>query len=67
MPWKDGWMKRNPGFAKIIYGGAFILGLVILALTFGSDETREFAHDVAVKFGIVNPEPTPEPAPEPGS
>lgn len=59
MPWKDGWMKRNPGLKWPIYGAFALAGLVVLALTFGPDETREFARDVAEKFGFVNPEPQP--------
>ena len=56
MPWKDGFFKRNPTLKRLLYGVAIVMGLVVLALTFGPDETREFARDVAVKFGIVNPE-----------
>lgn len=59
MTYKDGWMKRNPGPAKIIYGASVVIALVILALTFGPDETREFARDIAEKVGIVDPEPAP--------
>ncbi len=55
MPWKDGFMKRNPGLAKIIYGACFLVAMVILALTFGPDETREFARDLAEKWGLVDP------------
>ncbi len=64
MPWKDGFMKRNPGLKWPIYGGFILAGLVVLALTFGPDETREFARDVAEKFGIVDPEPPNEGVPE---
>ncbi len=56
MPWKDGFFKRNPTLKRLLYGVTIVVSLVILALTFGPDEIREFAHDVAEKFGIVNPE-----------
>ena len=55
MPWKDGWMKRNPGLKWPIYGGFLVAALVVLALTFGPDETREFARDMAEKAGLVGP------------
>jgi len=59
MAWKDGFIKRNPGLKWPIYGAFVIIGLIALALTFGPDETREFARDVAENFGIVNPESEP--------
>ena len=59
MAWKDGFMKRNPGLAKIIYGASFLVALIALAATFGPDETREFARDIAEKWGLVDPDTTP--------
>jgi len=59
MAWKDGFFKRNPTLKYLLLGASVVAGLVVLALTFGPDETREFARDVAVKFGIVDPEPAP--------
>ena len=59
MPWKDGWMKRNPGLKWPIYGAFGIVGLIALALTFGPDETREFARDIAVEWGLVGQKPIP--------
>jgi len=63
MPWKDGFFKRNPTLKYLLFGSSALIALVVLALTFGPDETREFARDVAVKFGVVNPEPAPEQEP----
>jgi len=63
MPWKDGILKRNPGLKWPFYGFCALLALVVMALTFGPDETREFARDMAEKAGLVNPEPTPETKP----
>ncbi len=60
MAWKDGFFKRNPALKYLLFGASALFALVVLALTFGPDETREFARDVAEKFGIVNPEPTSE-------
>ena len=67
MPWKDGFFKRNSSLKWPMWGAFIIAGLIALALTFGPDEVREFAHDVAEKAGLVNPEVLPEPTPEPGS
>ena len=64
MPWKDGFIKRNPGLKWPLYGALLLAGLVVLALTFGPDETREFARDMAEKAGLVDPRPVPEPVPE---
>ncbi len=64
MAWKDGFFKRNPTLKYLLLGASALAGLVILAVTFGPDETREFARDIAEKFGIVNPEPTSEGVPE---
>ena len=61
MPWKDGFLSRNKNLKWPFWGFCIVIGLVVLALVFGPDETREFGRDVAVKFGIVNPEPVPEP------
>ena len=64
MPWKDGFFKRNPTLKYLLFGASALITLVVLALTFGPDETRKFARDVAEKFGVVNPEPPPETVPE---
>ncbi len=61
MPWKDGFFKRNPTLKYAFWGACAVGGLVVLALVFGPDETREFARDVAVNFGIVSPKPEPVP------
>ena len=60
MPWKDGFFKRNPAVRNITYGAAFITGMILLALTFGPDETREFARDIAEEMGLVAAEPIME-------
>ncbi len=60
MPWKDGFFKRNPTLKYLLFGASVLIALVVLALTFGPDETREFARDVAEKAGLVGPEPIPE-------
>lgn len=64
MVWKDGFFKRNPALKYVLFGASALFAAVVLALTFGPDETREFAHDVAEKIGIVSPEPTSEGVPE---
>ncbi len=60
MAWKDGFFKRNPTLRRIVLGASLLVGLVVLALTFGPDETREFARDVAEAVGIVGPKSIPE-------
>ena len=67
MPWKDGWMKRNPGLKWPIYGVFILVGLVVLALTFGPDEIRELGRDLLENAGLVSPEPAaPAVVVEPG-
>ncbi len=63
MAWKDGWMKRNPGLKWPIYGVFALVGIVVLALIFGPDETRELMRDMLEKFGMVGPEVVPEVTP----
>ena len=55
MPWKDGFFKRNPTLRRLIIGAGILIALITLALTFGPDETREFARDMAEKAGLVGP------------
>ncbi len=64
MAWKDGFFKRNPTLKWAFWGSCILSGLVVLALVFGPDETREFARAIAEKAGLVNPEALPEPFPE---
>ncbi len=56
MAWKDGFFKRNPTLKYLLLGFSALLFLVVLAATFGSDETREFARDIAENFGWIGPE-----------
>ncbi len=53
MPWKDGFFKRNPTLRYLLLGSAGLLALVVLALTFGSDEILEFVRDLAEKRDLV--------------
>lgn len=59
MAWKDGFFKRNPTLKWLLLGSGIVAALVVLAVTFGPDETREFARDIAEKFNLVDPEPAP--------
>ncbi len=63
MTYRDGWMKRNPGPARLIYGAGFLIFVVVLAFTFGADEIREFARDIAEARGWVGHEATSEAKP----
>ncbi len=60
MAYKDGWMKRNKGPARLIYGAGILIFVVVLAFTFGADEIREFARDIAEARGWVGTDATPE-------
>jgi len=56
MPWKDGFIKRNPGLKWPFWGFCIVVALVVLAFVFGPDEVRELGRDVLEKAGLVNPE-----------
>ncbi len=56
---KQSYFATHPTLRKAFLGACLLGGLVVLAVTFGPDETREFARDVAVKFGIVDQKPAP--------
>jgi len=58
MPWKDGWVKRNPGLKYPLWGFCIIIGLMMLALTFGPDEVREIGRDALEAAGIVGSKTT---------
>ncbi len=57
--------ESHPTLKKAFIWVCFLGGLGFLASIFGADETREFARDIAVKWGVVDARPDPQPEVKP--